>query len=225
STVITLFLGPWLTALAKNAAGASGRVYPLGIPVDPRSWWGYLISISVVTQVIALPLLGAIADYSPRKRTLLALFAWIGAGATISFFFVTGSAYFIGGILFLIANLAFGASIVIYNSFLPEIAPPEERDAVSSRGWAIGYLGGGILLALNLVLFSRAKQWGIDEGLAVRINIASAGVWWAGFTLIPLLALRSRPAARVRPPGETVFSSFRELFATLREMRRYPHSL
>jgi len=225
STAITLLLGPYLTELAKAAAGPSNRVHPLGVPVDPRAWWGYLISISVITQVLALPLLGTVADYSARKRTLLAVFAGIGAATTTCFFFIAGSSYLAGGILFLVANLAFGASVVVYNSFLPQIAPPEQRDAISSRGWAIGYLGGGILLALNLLLFARAKSLGISTGLAVRINLASAGVWWAVFTLIPLLALRSRPPGRVRKPGETVFSSVRELFATLREMRRYPWSL
>ena len=73
--------------------------------------------------------------------------------------------------LFLVANLAFGASIVVYNSFLPDIAPPEQRDAVSSTGWGIGYLGGGLLLALNLALFAKAKAFGLSESMAVRINL------------------------------------------------------
>ena len=122
-------------------------------------------------------------------------------------FFLTGGAYLFGGILFMIANLAFGASIVVYNSFLPDIAPPEERDAVSSKGWGIGYLGGGLLLALNLLLFAKTKPLGISEGLAVRINLASAGVWWALFTIIPLLAIRSRPASRFRRPGDQLTGS------------------
>ena len=82
STVVTLFLGPYLTSLAKAAAGADGRVHPLGIPVDPRSWWGYLISISVVTQIFVLPIAGTIADFSPNKKRLMALFAYTGALAT-----------------------------------------------------------------------------------------------------------------------------------------------
>src|SRR5579884_1095103 len=114
STVVTLFLGPYLTALAKSAAGSAGRVYPLGIPVDPRSWWGYLISLSVITQVIALPLFGTIADYSRHKKALMAVFAYLGAAATAAFLFVKGSEYLACGILFLIANLSFGASIVVY---------------------------------------------------------------------------------------------------------------
>lgn len=225
STVVTLFLGPYLTVLAKAAAGPDGRVHPLGIPVDPRSWWGYLISVSVVTQIFCLPIAGTIADFSPNKKRLLALFAYTGALATAAMFFLKGAEYLAGGALFLIANLAFGAAVVVYNSFLPDIAPPEERDAVSSTGWGIGYLAGGILLALNLVLFTKAKAFGISDSLAVRINLASSGVWWALFCVIPMITLRKRPAGRTRAVGEGLRDSVREFAGTLRDMRHYPQTL
>jgi MFS transporter, UMF1 family len=225
STVVTLFLGPYLTALAKAAAGADGLVHPLGIPVDPRAWWGYLISLSVVTQIFALPLAGTIADFSRNKKRMMALFAYTGALATAGMFFLKGGQYLAGGALFLTANLAFGASIVVYNSFLPDIAPPERRDAVSSTGWGVGYLGGGLLLALNLALFTQAKALGLSESLAVRINLASAGVWWGLFSLIPLAAIRNRPPGRTRGPGEGLLASFREFGQTLRDMRNYPQTM
>jgi UMF1 family MFS transporter len=225
STVVTLFLGPYLTALAKAAAGPDGRVHPLGIPVDPRSWWGYLISLSVVTQIFVLPLAGAIADFSPNKKRLLGLFAYTGALATAAMFFLHGAEYLEGGALFLIANLAFGAAMVVYNSFLPDIAPPEQRDAVSSTGWGIGYLAGTLLLALNLALFTKAKALGISESLAVRINLASSGVWWAVFCVFPLATLRHRPAARMHGANEGLLDSVREFAVTLRDMRRYPQTL
>ncbi|MCL5743258.1 MAG: MFS transporter, partial [Acidobacteria bacterium] len=225
STVVTLFLGPYLTEMAKTAAGAAGRVYPLGIPVDPRSWWGYLISLSVVMQVVVLPIAGTIADFTAHKKRLLAIFAYTGALATVTMFFLKGGAYLAGGVLFLVANLAFGASIVVYNSFLPDIAAPEARDAVSSKGWGIGYLGGGLLLALNLALFSGAGALGISTAMAVRINLASAGVWWALFSIIPLAAIRNRPPGRTRASGDGLFRGFREFAGTLRDMRLYPQTL
>jgi MFS transporter, UMF1 family len=221
STVLTLFLGPYLTMLAKVAADASGRVHPFGIPVEPRSWWGYLVSLSVAMEAIALPFIGTIADFSPHKKRLLAVLAYTGALATIAMFFLQDGNYLAGGILFLIANLAFGASIVVYNSFLPDIAPPEQRDAVSSRGWAIGYLGCGLLLVLNLALFAKASALGISESFAVRINLASAGVWWALFTLVPLMTIRKRPPGRHRGQAEGLIRSFREFIKTVSEMRRY----
>jgi UMF1 family MFS transporter len=226
STVVTLFLGPYLTVLAKAAADAQGFVHPFGIPVDARSWWGYLVSLSVASQVVFLPALGAMADYSPRKRFLLALFAYGGAIPTIAMYWLRGEAYLAGGLLFLVANLSFGASCVVYNSYLPQIAAPEERDSVSSKGWGIGYLGGGALLALNLLLYMNAAKLGLSESHAVRISLASAGVWWAGFTVIPLLALRSRKPILQLPPGAGYVSAgFRQVFRTLGELRRYPQAV
>jgi MFS transporter, UMF1 family len=226
TTVVTLFFGPYITAIAKSAADANGRIYPVGIAVDPRSYFGYLVALSVGSQVLLLPLVGALADHSDRKKTLLAGFAYAGAAATMAMFYLEGQAYLLGGFLFFIANLTFGASIVIYNSFLPDIASPEERDDVSSKGWGIGYLGGGLLLALNLVLYQFAGRFGLTEGQAVRISLASAGAWWAGFTLIPMLALRNRPSRLKLPPGESMLAKgFRQLLRTLADMRKYPQTI
>lgn len=222
STVVTLFLGPYLTALARNAAGADGRLLILGLSIDPRSLWSYLISISVVTQVICLPLLGALADYSGRKKQLLFVFTYIGAGATICMYALNDGRYVLGSVLFLIANLTAGASVVLYNAFLPEIAPEDQRDNVSSKGWGIGYLGGGLLLALNLVLYSNAARLGLEESHAVRISLASAGLWWAVFAILPMMRLRSRRATRSIPPGESLVGvGFRQLWHTFKDLRHY----
>jgi MFS transporter, UMF1 family len=221
STVITTFLGPHLTRLALAASDAAGQVHPLGLDVDARAYWGYMLSLSVAAQVLALPVAGAVADASHRKKQLLALFAYAGAFATAAMYTLTGGAYLAGGLLFLIANVSFGASIVVYNSFLPEIASEQERDAVSSRGWALGYLGGGLLLTFNLALATFAGPLGLTEAQATRINLASAGVWWALFTVIPLRALRNRPPLNSRPSG----GSFRQLGRTLAGLTRYPQTL
>ncbi|QOY92271.1 MFS transporter [Paludibaculum fermentans] len=226
STVVTLFLGPYLTELAKAAADAGGNVHPLGLTVDARSYWSYLISLSVLTQVVFLPMLGAVADYSPNKKRLLGVFAYLGAASTIAMFALTGGMYLLGGVLFLIANLAFGCSVVIYNSFLNDVAPEEERDGVSSKGWGIGYLGGGILLALNLLLFQKAESFGIDKGMAVRISLGSAGAWWAVFGMIPMIGIRNRKPQRTAQAGENVLAKgFLQLFQTLKDMRHYPQTL
>lgn len=226
TTVVTVFLGPYLTSVAEAAADARGLVYPLGIPVAAGAFFAYMVSLSVLLQVFFLPIMGAIADYSNAKKPLLAIFAYIGALATMGLYFVQGERYLLGGTLFLVANLAFGASVVFYNAFLPEIASPERRDTVSSRGWAMGYLGGGLLLLLNLVLFNSREALGLPTDVAVRISLVSAGLWWGGFTLIPLLRLRSRGAVRPLPPGERYLTvGFRQLGHTFRQMRGYPQTL
>jgi UMF1 family MFS transporter len=226
TTVVALFLGPYLTVLAKAAAGADGFIHPLGIRIDPRSFWSYMVGLSVAAQVIVLPVAGAIADYSRRKKEALAATAYLGAAAAMAMFFLQRRDYLFGGALFFVANVSFGASVVIYNSFLPEIAAPEERDAVSSKGWAIGYLGGGLLLALNLLLYLRADKIGIGEGLAVRISLCSAGAWWGVFTIPTLLALRNRGEPRPVPAGQSAIgTAVHQLMRTISDARQYPQTI
>lgn len=224
STVLTLFLGPYLTSLAKAAAGPDGHIHPFGLSLEPRSLWSFCISLSVVSQVLTLPLVGAIADHGRKKKELLGLFAYLGAGATMAMYFLEGTNYLLGVVLFFLANLAFGCANVVYNSFLPEIAAPEDRDSVSSTGWALGYLGGGILLILNLALYQNAARLGVAEGMAVRISLCSAGLWWAVFTLIPLRALRNQGAARAHEGG-ILQAGFGQLLHTLKQLPAYPQTL
>jgi len=226
TTVATVFLGPYLLAVTENAADAGGYVHPFGIPVLAGSFFPYVLALSVVLQVFLLPVTGAIADRVQRKKRLLALFAYIGAIATMGMYLIQGSAYLFGGLLFVIANLSFGASVVVYNAFLPEIAEPDERDRASSRGWALGYLGGGLLLVANLALFTAHESLGLSAGQAVRISLFSAGAWWALFTLIPLKMLRDRGASRPGKQGAAVVTAgFRQLLDTLRAARSYPQTL
>jgi UMF1 family MFS transporter len=225
TTVITLFLGPYLTALATNGADASGYVHPLGIPVYARSFWSYAVSVSVILQVVFLPMVGAVADYGRRKKEVLGATAYLGAFATIAMFFLQGSDYMLGGLLFLIANVSFGAAEVIYNSFLPEIAPPEERDTVSSKGYAYGYIGGGVLLALNLVLLMFAEKIGITVGMAVRISLCSAGVWWAIFTIPTLMTLHNRGPMQKLERGQSALSTtVEQLVHSLKSLGNYPQA-
>ncbi len=222
TTVAALFLGPYLTSLAKGAADARGYVYPMGIPVDARSFWSYMVSLSVIVQVLVLPVIGAVADYGRKKRETLIATAYFGAVATAFLYFVDQPHYLLGGVLFILANVSGGASIVIYNSFLPEIAGPGERDRVSSTGWGVGYLGGGLLLALNLLLYLKAGALGISEKLAVRISLSSAGFWWGAFTIPALLRLRNRGPRRPLPQGSSAVSAaFRQLRHTFAELRTY----
>jgi UMF1 family MFS transporter len=227
TSVVTVFLAPYLTSIAEDAADASGRIHPLGISVPPGSFFGYVLSVSTVLQVLVLPLTGAIADRSGHKRQLLAGFAFVGSLATLAMFLVSGERYLTGALLFLVANLSYGASVVVYYSWLPDLAGPDERDAVSSRGWAYGYLGGATLLALNLVLFTVHDSLGLTQGQAVRICLASAGVWWAGFTVVTVSLLRNRRPQHVVAAGGAalVRAGFGQLWSTLRNLRRYPLTL
>ena len=228
TTVVGALLGPYLTALAQNVVGENGTVLsfgPLG-SVTAKSFFPFCVSVAVLLQVFLLPVLGAIADYSNLKKRLMIIFCYTAVLATCLLYFVAGSLYILGGLLFIIANLCFGAAIVFYNSFLPEITTEDQRDKVSSRGFALGYLGGGLLLALNLALVLGAPRLGISQGLAVRISLLSAGVWWGGFALIAFARLRTRAASRKLPPGKTFLTvGFSEIFSTFRELARLRQTL
>lgn len=228
TTIGTVFLAPYVAALARSAAEAAGTatVSFLGIPVAPDSFLPYMISLSVGLQVLFLPILGAIADYSHMRKAMMRIFATIGAISTILLFFVSGSLWWLGGVLYVIANLAFGAAIVFYNAYLPDIASEDQRDRVSSYGWAMGYLGGGLLLALNLAFYIFSEDIGVPETLAIRINLASAGIWWLGFSFITWKRLRSRKASRALPAGETyVGIGFKQLRKTISEIEHFPETL
>ena len=231
TTVVTVFLGPYLTSVAENAAGCEGdacdaaTIHPFGIGMAPGSLFPYTVSLSVFLTVFVLPVVGAIADRTARKKELLALFAYVGAAATVGLLFLTGERYLLGAGLFLVAIIAYGASIVVYYSFLPQIAGPDERDKVSSIGWAIGYIGGGLLLAINVVAVLFKDSIGLDTGEVARYSIVSSGLWWAGFTTIPLLRLRNRQPADGQPGGSRLGDGFRQLWDTLRHLRGYPLTL
>ncbi|MFE0475876.1 MFS transporter [Streptomyces sp. NPDC058947] len=222
TSVLTVFLGPYLTSVAESAADGDGYVHPLGIPVRAGSFFAYSVSLSVIVAVLVMPLVGAAADRTGRKKPLLAAAAYTGAGATTAMFLLDGDRYLLGGGLLVVANAAQSVAMMLYNSYLPQIAPPEQRDAVSSRGWAFGYAAGALVLVANLVLYTGHEGFGVSEGTAVRICLASAGLWWGAFALIPLTRLRDRKPA---PRESAALPGFRQLAATVRDMRRHPLTL
>jgi MFS transporter, UMF1 family len=178
TSVISLFLGPYLTALAKAAADREGRINPLGIQLTPGAFFPAMVSLSVLLQLFCLPVLGAVADSSTRKKRLWGVCAYLGAGATMSMYILQGTMYILGGVLLVIGNLAFGAAILLSNSFLPAIASPAQRNRVSTQSWALGFLGGGLLLLLTLGFYTQRQAIGLTDGQAVRICLAAAGLWW-----------------------------------------------
>ncbi len=228
TTVVTALLGPYIQSLAESAAEPFRF---LGATVQPGAIYPFAVSLSVILQVVFLPLLGAIADYTALKKRMLLAFAYTGAVATILLFFIsadmplagTSGAVALGSLLLIVANLCFGAAIVFYNSFLPQIVSPDRRDEVSSKGWALGYLGGGLYLLLNLILLVVMD----DTALAVRLSLAGAGVWWLVFTfLYPRRRLVKRAAARQRPATNLFRHSMRQVVTTLGSLwREYPMTL
>jgi UMF1 family MFS transporter len=179
TVVITVFLGPYLTTIARAAADSRGFVHPFGIPVAAGSVFPYAVSLSVLLQVIGLPFLGALADSSRQTKLYLALFTYLGVAATVGLFALQGA--------------SFG-------------------------------LGGGVLLALTLLLVSQAGRFGLTTSQAVRVSLAAAGVWWGGFALIALRMLPNRSGKAERGPTSRR-GSLAQLRRTLASLRHYPQTL
>lgn len=225
TTVATVLIGPYLTAIAQGAAGENGVVLDLGPlgAVTAKSLYPQVVSLSTLLQLFLLPVLGGIADHTNQKKRLLAGFCAVGSLATVGLFWLEGDRYLLGAALFVVANLCLGGSIVLYNAFLTEIATVDRRDAVSSQGFALGYLGGGILLATNLALVTFAPALGIGKGMAVRLSLASAGLWWGGWSLVTFRLLQERTRERALPSGGYWFrAGFIEIATAFRALRRLP---
>jgi MFS transporter, UMF1 family len=235
TTTLTVLFTPYLTDIAKRAAcpgqdtalACRTTLSVLGIPVSPGSLALYTITVSTLLSAVLLPVVGAAVDRSGRKRTLLCRIAWGGALAASAMVFLGGTRWWLGVVLGLAAQLCLGCSLVIYDAILVDIAAPDERDAVSSRGWAFGYIGGGLLLAVNLVMVAAHGALGLSTEWAVRLSLLSAGVWWGGFTLIVFRGLADRPPLDVEqlPRAGGVRAAFGQLRATLRDLRRYPQTM
>ena len=227
TTIAGVLFAPYLIAVAEDAAGgADGRLSVLGLSIAPGALPSFTITFSTILSALLLPLVGAVADRTARKKDMLAGFAWAGALASAMLFFTVDGRWQVGVVAFLVANLCFGSAIVVSDAILCRISDPEERDRVSSRGWALGYAGGGLVLAINFAVVTLHEQIGISEGLAVRLSMLMASVWWAGFTFVPWLRLRHHPPLHAEQvEGGVVARSFGQLAATLRDIRNYPVAL
>jgi UMF1 family MFS transporter len=233
TTVLSVLFAPYLITVAGKAAGCanaddtcSKTVSVLGLHLAAGSLPFYLTSFATIASAFVLPVVGAFVDRSNRKKWNMAGFAFAGSFFAAMLFFVKGENWQIGAIAIVLSSILGGCSLVAYYAILVDISTEDERDAVSSRGWAFGYLGGGLLLAVNLAMFLGHDAIGLGKGMAVRLSLLSAALWWAGFTLIPLIRLHNYPPVNlVAAEGTLLQRSFGQLFATLRDLRNYPMTL
>jgi UMF1 family MFS transporter len=186
-------------------------------------------TIALATSAIIAPFLGALADYAPIKKPLLGLFAAIGCIAGGSLVLVERHDWFLAAMLFGLGNVGFTASLTLYDSFLPHLAREDEIDRISAAGYALGYLGGGLLLALNVAWILSPGTFGLrDASQASRLSFLSVGIWWALFS-IPFFRRVPEPRARLasdaRSYGQVVRASLTGLLHTIRDLRRYRHAL
>lgn len=228
TTVVGVLIGQYITVLAQKAVGENGVVISFGgyDLVTAKSLFSYSVGLSVFLQIFFLPVMGAIADYTHLKKTFMAFFCYLGAIACCLLFFIEGNLYILGSAFFIVANLSAGASIVFYNSYLNDITTEDRRDKVSSWGFAAGYASGFLVLLGNLIFLSKAESIGVSTGMAVRICLLTAGLWWGIFSLITFSLLKTRQPMREVPEGKGYLSAgIGELVGTFRELFRLKNTL
>ncbi len=233
TTVLSVMFAPYMITVAGRAAGCEDpdascdkTVNLLGLHLAAGSLPFYLTSFATIISAFLLPVVGAFVDRSARKKMHMATFAWAGSFFAGLLFFMQGDDWQLGAVCIVLSSVLAGCSLVSYYAILVDIATEDERDAVSSHGWAWGYLGGGALLVINLAMFLGHDAFGLSQTFAVRLSLLSAALWWAGFTLIPVIRLHNHPPRNLVPASGTLMQrSFGQLWATLKEMRRYPMTL
>lgn len=169
-----------------------GGVHLFGTLMTAEVLWPYMISAAAVMAFIAAPVLGAIADFNANKRGFLTFFCVLGAAATMGLFMCGEGDVIPAMILFILSNIGFVGGNVFYDAFLTDIADDDSIDWISGKGYAYGYVGGGLQLALSLGFILGADSFGIDGGMAARIVLLFTGLWWFGFALITLGNLRDQ---------------------------------
>jgi UMF1 family MFS transporter len=223
---VAVLIGPYLINLAQKAVGENGVILDLFFfSVTPKGLPAFCIALSVVSQVLFLPILGAIADYTHLKKRLMAIFCYLGVAVSAMLFFVTDDSYIWGSVLLIVSNMSYAAANVFYNAFLIDLTTEDKRDRISSYGYGSGYIGGVVMLILNLLLINNAESLGISTSLAVRISFLAASLWWGIFAAITFYLIKPRGAVKDVPENKNLVTiGFSELKETLRELNRLRHT-
>lgn len=194
---------------------------PVLSKTQSTAYWGYTNSIALLLVALLSPILGAVADHKGRKKHYLTYFAALGIAATALMYFLTTGDWLLASILFIIGNIGFAGANVFYDSLLPHIAKKDDIDQISTRGYALGYLGGGILLAVNLGMIMLSPD--DMTGLMTRLSLASVALWWLLFS-VPLWRNVPEPPRSVMPYEEganPIRSGFKRLYKTFKEVTKY----
>lgn len=204
----------------NNVTSANGTnlIHVFGREYVNTALYTYALSFSFLIVCFLSPILSGIADYCDNKKSFLRFFCYLGSFSCSMLYFFTGEFVLFGLFFFMMASIGYSGSLVFYNAYLPEIAPPEHQDKLSAKGFALGYVGSALLLifCLTLVLF---PQWfgNINAGLASRLSFLLSGLWWFGFAHITLNGLPTRPG--VKSNSEIILKGYMEIMNVWKEIK------
>ncbi|EDZ97089.1 conserved hypothetical protein [Limnospira maxima CS-328] len=229
TTVVVAVLPAYFAAVVVPPGG----VTIAGINYSATALWGFVSSLAAFLVFMVAPIMGAISDFSASKKKFLIICAYTGCLAASLLFFSGKGDVWLTLILFIIAQIGFVGGNIFYDAFLPHIASEDKMDWVSGQGFAWGYIGGGLQLALSLALIAGHETIGISAELAARLAILMAAVWWGGFSLITFFNLKEAQTFEEIPPEYQHLPPWRayikvgivRTIVTVRKVRLFKHLL
>jgi len=208
---------------ATVVAGGDKGVELFGFRLHGASFFTFTVSVSMAISAVFSPFLGAVADASGSKKRFLMFFCYAGVLFTGLLYFVHAGDYWMGAVFFIIANIGFAEGNVFYNAFLPKISSVQNIGRISGLGWALGYIGGGLLLAINLIMLKYPEWLGFPVGyFSVQDCFLSVALWWLIFSLPTFLFLKERVQESVPPLEKSYFKEgYRRLQHTFRRIKTF----
>jgi len=211
------------SAFATTILAAVMPIYFIDVIGGTDAQWGFTQSAAAVIIALLSPLLGAMADHSGNKKGFLRLFAYIGAGASMLLVFPGEGDVWLASFIVILGMIGFGGGNTFYDAILNDITSPGNRDKVSARGFSMGYLGGGILLALNLAIIMKPELVGLaDSGAASRVSFLSVGIWWFLFSIPIFRHVQEKKSTVQEKLGQKIRVATRRLRVTFAQIRQYP---
>jgi UMF1 family MFS transporter len=212
------------TYYAGVVAGGPDGTMVLGIRIPGATMFTLFVSFSMVLIAIASPILGALSDLGRLKKRMLAIHLCLGLVATASLYFIGKGAWLWGGILFVIGQFGFAGGNVFYNAMLYDVADEEDFGKVSGLGWAWGYIGGGLLLAINLVMLQFPQAIGLPKGFfTVQDCFLSVAIWWGIFSIPIFRAIPGKSGETPRALRDQLHGAIENLKQVPGRLRALPH--
>lgn len=216
SSIFPLFYGALFRLEDKESASF------FGVDTPSESIISYVTAIGFLIIAFISPLLSGVADYLGNKKFFLKLFCFVGSVSCMMLYFFDLNNLYISLFFYMMALIGFWGSLVFYNSYLPDIAYPEQQDAISAKGYSLGYIGSVILLIINLAMVMKSELFGFDGPMqAMKFSFVLVGIWWLGFSQISYRLLPNfRNSNKIST--QAFFSGFKELKLIFKELKQYP---
>lgn len=221
----TIFPAYYVAVTSNKENIEESYVNFFGLEIINTALQNYALGIVFLIVAIALPILSSIADYRGNKKAFMKGFTWLGSMSCMALFFFTPERIEWGILFFSIAALGFWSSLVFYNSYLPDIAEPQDRDKVSAKGFALGYIGSVLLQLVCFVIILQPGWFGLgteDKTIGARVSFLLVGIWWLGFAQIPFSVLPNNTQSNKQLKKHVLVNGFHELKLVWDQAKQIP---